>query len=57
MAPATQLVVYYLKEDNETVADHLPLQVEPSFENEVGHISRVKVDYWFQFELHHADQD
>ncbi|XP_071825339.1 C3 and PZP-like alpha-2-macroglobulin domain-containing protein 8 isoform X2 [Apostichopus japonicus] len=36
MAPATQLVVYYLKEDNETVADHLPLQVEPSFENEVG---------------------
>lgn len=43
MAPATQLIVYYLKEDNETVADHLPLKVEPRFENEVSRTRTILI--------------
>lgn len=47
MAPTSRLVVYYVKEDNEIVADGLNLVIDEIFQNKV----EVLFFFWLHFNL------
>ena len=42
MAPTSRMLVYYVKDDGEGIADSINLLVEPELENEVMKIARTK---------------